>query len=302
MVKSLKPLKLAAWALAILLFLIPLSGASSYTFYVEPRDRAVEVEIKKPGISLERIYLRFGGQEEDFTLRIDELDPGAERIHDHFIISATGMQAEPYYIVFEVKLNKTLVAEKNIDLQTVALNIYDDGWKRLQAVPFAEDSDFLYYRAEPPKLAAQFALSGEPVPVEIRVTSPCNGNDVCEPERGEDEENCPDCISASQSICVPAERYCIGDDVFECSADGSSYTILSCDFGCVDGECLLSAPWPTAGMAVALDPVFVSVIIVMLAAISYLALVVRSTRRELLRLEERKPSNEDIKKIMKRER
>jgi hypothetical protein len=292
-----KAMPLAVLMPAMLSILAPVAIAQSYTFFMEPHEGLVELEIKHPAISVHKIYFNLTGHpDKGFMIRIDKLENDLEWVHDYFSIGTSGLQAEPEPVVIDLKVNKTWTTGQNVDLTTIALSVHDGIWKRLDAIPYAEDSDFLYYRAVSPKLQALFALSGEPVPVEIRVSSPCNGNDVCEPQLGEDEENCHDCISLAQTRCIPSERYCSGDYLLECSEDGSEYTLRLCSYGCAGDACLLS----TAGMAVALNPVIVTVVAVMLAVIILLTFLVKRMRSELLKIEERKESHEEVKRIVKK--
>lgn len=294
-----RPVSLAVLVPLALLLLAPMALAQSYTFFMEPHEGVVELEIRQPEISVRRIYFNLTGQYERYRVRIEKLENDLVWVYDHFYIGTAGLVAQPQDIVIDLKVNKTWVIENNVDLSTIALNVHDVVWKRFDAVPYAEDSDFLYYMSESPKLNTSFALSGEPVPVEIDISSPCNGNDVCEPGLGEDSENCPDCVIITQTRCIPLEKYCSGDSLFECSDDGSDYTIEPCVFGCANDACLLSAPGPTAGMAVARDPLFVTVVAVMLAAIILLTVLVKRMRRDLRKVEQRRESHEDVKKLVK---
>ena len=288
----------AAWLSVILLFSAVSSSAGSYTFYLEPEGGAVELEMRQPDISLERIYFSVPEQRGRSVLRIDRIEPDEEWVYDYFRIDTTGMQGEPGPVVFDIRVNKTWASD-GIDLETVSLSVYEEDWVGVQMAAVSEDADYLNYRAYPTGLAGLYAVTGEPVPVEITVTSPCNGNDVCEPERGEERENCPDCISLQVSRCVPSETYCVDDDLFTCSDDGSDYIIEECALGCANGACIGAAGAP-AGMAVALNPVFISVTAVLLTVVVYLTLLLKRMRVELVSIEERKSSNEDVKKIVRR--
>jgi hypothetical protein len=297
-----KLFRLTPLIIAIFLLAVPLSEATSYTFYVEPTGGVVDLYVNQPGISLERMYFNIPEQRTRFTVRVEEIYADEEWVYSYFLINTTGIDMEPDSALLDIGVNKSWLSENSVDLSTIALSIDDGGWKRLSMRPMYEDSDFLHYRAESPKIGSLFAITGEPVPVDIQVTSPCNENGVCEPELGEDRENCPDCIRLSPGMCVPSERYCLGDYLFECSADGSDYSLEQCDFGCAGDACLISAPGPLAGMAVALtNPVFVSVLAILLTIIIFLSLLVKRMRSELLRVEERKASNEDVKKIVKKD-
>ncbi|MBN2331167.1 MAG: PGF-pre-PGF domain-containing protein [Candidatus Aenigmarchaeota archaeon] len=296
-----KPLPIALLATLAILLLAPVALAQSYTFFMEPpdgRDGLVELEVRQPDIAVHGISFRLRGQHDGYTVRIDRIGNDLEWVYDNFHISTPGLEAEPEDVIIELKVNRTWINDNNVELSTIALNVYDGVWKRFQAVPYAEDPDFLYFISESPRLNTSFALSGEPVPVVIEISSPCNGNDVCEPERGEDRDNCPDCVILAQTRCIPSEKYCSGDSLFECSEDGSAFTLETCVFGCADGACLLSAPG-VAGMAVAQDPLFVTVVAALLAVILLLAVLVKRMRSELLKVERRKDSNEEFKKLVK---
>jgi hypothetical protein len=294
-----KPLPVAVLALVGSLLLAPIALAQSYTFFMGPGDGLVELDVRQPDIAVHRLSFSLSGQDDGYTVRIVRNDNDLEWVYDIFRISTEGMEAEPQDVVIDLKVNKSWISDHNVELSTIALYYYDGLWKRLPATAFAENPDFMYFKSEPPMLDTSFALTGEPVPVVIGISGPCNENDVCEPEMGEDSDNCPDCVTLAQTICVPSETYCSGDSMFECSGDGTAYTLETCAFGCADGACLLSPLGATAGMAVAQNPLFVTVVVVLLAVILLLAFIVRRMRSELLKVERRNDSNEEVKKLVK---
>jgi len=124
---------------------------------------------------------------------------------------------------------------------------------------------------------------------------------VCEPELGEDSENCRDCIRrVTGNICIPAERTCLGDNVFVCGSDGRDYTVEQCDVTCSDGECVAWAGIPTAGMAVAANPVFLSIVALLSSVIAYLTFTLRRMRETLNRVEKIASTQDDIRALAKR--
>jgi hypothetical protein len=294
-----KPLFVAVLVPLALLLLAPMALAQSYTFFMEPGDRFVELEVKHPDMSVHRIYFNITGQDDRYSVRIVKLDSDLEWVHDRFVVITKGIVYPPEDIVIDLKVSKSWIEGENVDLSTVGLLVHDGLWKRFDPIPYAEDSDFMFYRSESPILNTTFGVTGEPVPVEIDVSSPCNGNDVCEPELGEDRENCPDCVILAQTICVPYDKYCSGDSLLECNDDGSDYSLEPCVFGCANDACLLSAPSPIAGMAVAQDPLFITIVAVMLAVILLLTFLVKRMRNELLKVDQRRESHEDVKKLVK---
>jgi uncharacterized membrane protein len=146
-----------------------------------------------------------------------------------------------------------------------------------------------------------FAVTGEPVDVDIEVKSPCNRNGICEPESGESEENCPDCFP-KEKRCTPSEKFCVSDYLFICNDDGSAYSFEYCLYGCSDGGCVLPVAGTTTGMAVATDPVFIFVVVILAAVIVYMLVLVKRMRREMQKAEKRKISYEDVKAITKGEK
>jgi len=289
--------------LIVFLIHIPVSDAFSQTFYVQPTGGTVELEIKQPESSLERIYFDLSDQSERFVLKVHNAQGDRGRVYDRFLINATGLQSEPESVVFDIRVNRSWIIANNINSDTLALYMYDEEWGRLVLVPFSEDQDYLRFRVSSPKLRSSFALVGEQVLVDFDVRSPCNRDDVCDVELGETEENCPDCFpEESISICIPSQKYCSGGYLFTCNEDGSDYSFKECPFGCADDACILGTTGPLAGMVVATNPVIIPVIVVLLVAVIYLAVLAKRMRKQITRAEERRISHEDVKAITKAER
>ena len=294
-------LKLASWACLVFLFSLSLSGASSYTFYVEPTGGNVELGIQQKDISLERIYFNLTGQDSQFVVKVYKVDSNSERIYDYFLVNTTGLKSEPELVVFDIRINKSWLEKNNVDAKTLTFYINDNGWKTLTLIPFSEDAGFLHYRVSSPKLDATFALSGEPVPVTFTVTSQCNRNGLCEPENGEDRDTCPDCVSrAASPMCVPSQKYCFNANyLFVCDQNGTEYRFEECTLGCVDDACIAGAVGPVTGMAVASNPIFILVVAVLLTVVLYLSVLLKRMRKEIRKSEEKKISYEDVKAIVK---
>ncbi|MFH1978438.1 MAG: MopE-related protein [Candidatus Aenigmatarchaeota archaeon] len=72
--------------------------------------------------------------------------------------------------------------------------------------------------------------------LELSVT--CDENGVCEFGSGENLVTCPgDCDLTD--LCQPRELKCIGNDIHECDAEGSSWLISeTCPWGCENNQCL----------------------------------------------------------------
>ena len=292
----------AVWLCAAFLLLASVSAALAETHYLDPEEGKVVVEMRQPAFSLEKISFNLYGQKGKYAVRIDRIDSDEEWVYEYFQISSMGLHGETDSVLFDIKANKSWISDNNIDLKTLSLRVYGREWETLPLTYTTEDDDFFRYTSRSPELVALFALTGEPVPVDIVVTRPCNGNGVCEPDIGEDRENCPDCFREARAKCVPNEKYCIDEYLTHCNEDGSDYTLESCPYGCFEGECIPLGGGPPTGMAVALNPFFILVIAVLLTVLAYLTLLVKRMRRELVSAEERKTSNEDVKNIVKRKR
>jgi len=286
---------------ALFLVMLPLSSAFSAVFFMGPTEGSVKLELKNPETSLEEISFYLPEKESGFTLRMAKVSPDADWVYDYFWINVTGMRSEPDLVSLVAKVNRTWLSEKNVDMQTIYINIFDGSWKRLKTDKISEDSGYVYYRADSPKLSAFFAVTGEPVPVKFDVNTPCNNDGVCNGESGEDNENCPDCISRLAVVCIPGERYCMEDSLFVCRDDGLDYSLVKCDAGCAGGACVS----PEVGITGALlsdNPVYISVIAVLLTVIVYLTMMVRRTRHMLHNAERTRHYHEDIKDIAKRKK
>jgi hypothetical protein len=290
-----------ACSLTVLLFSAQ-AGAFSYINYIEPEGDAVNFKIVQALVSLESASFNLPGQKGRFMVRVDRIEPDVQWVYDYFMVSATGMEVEPESVLFGIRVSKSWIDENDVDRGTIALSIYEGEWTRLETTEVSEDSEFVHYTANPPNLTAYFALTGEPMPVNIRVQRPCNNDGVCELSRGENAENCNDCIGRiTGSRCVPSEKYCLDDSLFECSEDGTGYTLSECEGGCSDGECIISGA-PTAGMAVAMNPVFIFLVAVLLSVIAYLAVLVKRLKGRVHRAEELKHSHSGFNAMSKRKR
>ena len=297
----LKTSLLGVCTVALFLVMLPLSTAFSAVFFMGPTEGAVKLELKNPETSLEEISFYLPEKESGFGVRIDKVSPDADWVYDYFGIKVTEIMGEPDLISMVVKINKSWLSENNVNLDTVSVNIYDGAWKKLSTVKVSEDSQYAYYRADSPKLSAFFAVTGEPVPVKFNVNTPCNNDGVCNGESGEDNENCPDCISRLAVVCIPGERYCMADSLFICRDDGLDYSLVKCDAGCAGDACIS----PEGGITGALlgdNPVYISVIAVLLTVIAYLSIMVRRTRHMLHSAERTRHYHEDIKDIAKRKK
>jgi PGF-pre-PGF domain-containing protein len=297
--------KIAACSILAVMFfslLAPLSGAlqQSQTYSMGPVEGRFELEIDKPWVSLEGLSFDMRNQKQRFTLRIDRIDSDEEWVYEYFQISAVGLTKEPNPVDIKVRFNRSWILEEGIEPNTLSLMVLDQEWEELPLYYSSEDSDFMHFDSRSPKLLAIFAVTGEPIPFEINVSSPCNSNYVCEPERGEDSENCYDCVRKAAGKCVPGERYCVDEYVLDCNEDGTGYTLTSCPYGCSGGECLDIGMGPPTGAAVAINPMFLLVIGILVGALIYLAFIVKKMRSDLRKAEERKRSHEDVKLITKK--
>lgn len=296
-----KVLVAAAFVVLVMLISAQASAAFSFTKTTGPVDGVVDFELSVPDIALERINFGLPDQGGKFTFYIEKIETGEEWVYEEFFVDAIGLRGNPESIIFDIKVRKSWIEENDIETSTIALNIYDEAWERIELLQFSEDEDFVHYRASVPELEAIFAVTGEPVPFEIKVTKHCNGNGVCETELGEDSENCRDCLRrVSGNVCIPSQKTCLGDDVLICSRDGRDYTTEECDVTCSDGECVAVAGIPTAGMAVASNPFFLVVVALLSSVIAYLAFTLRRMKETLNRVEKIASSHDNINALTER--
>jgi hypothetical protein len=275
-----------AAALSALVLCITVS-ASSFTTYLEPAGDVYDVRVTGTNLSFEKVNFAAPGQDERFLLRADGVTPDAGWVYDYFRVQATGLSVQPKDVVLDFRISKSWMSENNADLRTAALSIFDEGnmsWKRLRSVKFSEDAGYMHFRAESPSLEGFFAVTAEPVPVQIDFVLHCDGDGTCEPQSGEDEESCGDCqLALTRTKCAPFGAYCSGDSLFTCSSDGSDYAIQECENGCLNGRCL-EYPAPT-GMAVAASPVFIVVVVALVSVIAYMVFSLRNIRKKISSVE-----------------
>jgi hypothetical protein len=296
-----KVLVAAVFIVFALLLSTQASAVSSVTTIADPRDGLVELSIDSSTISLAGLSFRLPDQGDPFTVSVENIEPDEEWVYDYFIVDAAGLYGNPESIFFEVKISRDWIDENYVETNTIALSIYDpdeEEWETATTVKFSEDDEFFYYRAGFPRLEALFAVTGTPNPFDIKVTRNCNGNDICEPELGEDKENCHDCFgTAADNVCIPSRRTCLNDNVMICSDDGRDYRLEPCDFACSEGECVDQPSLPVAGMIVAANPLYLSVIALLSSVIAYLAFSLRRMRETLSRVEKLAGSQEDIRAL-----
>lgn len=278
---------LACAAMLSALMLFSVVSAASFVTYVEPAGDVYDVRATGTGLSFEKVNFAAPGQSERFMLRVDSVEPDADWVHAYFRVQATGLAAAPKDVVIDFSISKAWMSEKNADLRTAGISIFDESsmsWTRIPSVKFSEDAESMRFRTESPSLDGFFAVTAEPVPVDIRFTLHCDGDGTCEPGSGEDEESCGDCqLPLAHTKCAPYGTYCSGDSLLTCSSDGSDYTIQDCENGCLSGRCL---EYPAAtGMAVAGSPVFIIVVVALVSVIAYMVFSLRGMRKKLISIE-----------------
>jgi len=77
----------------------------------------------------------------------------------------------------------------------------------------------------------------------IKAPTLCDNDGKCEPP-SENKATCPsDCFTITQpeeQLCAPGETNCIGNNVYTCASNGKNIIKTEmCEFGCIDGKCLL---------------------------------------------------------------
>ncbi len=298
-----KVLVAAVFIAFALLFSTQASAVTSVTKIAEPRDGLVELSIGSRDLSLTGIRFRLPDQGDTFTVYVKNLEPDEDWVYEYFVVDAAGLYGHPESIFFEFRISREWIEENYVETSTIALSMYDpdDGeWETVTTVKFSEDDEFFYYRASFPRLEALFAVTGTPNPFDISVTLNCNGNGICEPELGEDKENCHDCFgTVADNVCIPSRRTCLNDNVMICSDDGRDYRLEPCDVACSEGECVDQPGLPLAGMAVAANPLYLSVIALLSSVIAYLAFSLRRMKETLGRVEKLAGSQEDIRALAK---
>jgi PGF-pre-PGF domain-containing protein len=277
----------AATLMLSTLMLCSTGSGASFVTYVEPEGSVYDVRAAVPGLSFEKVNFAAAGQTERFMLRVDGVEPDADWVYAYFRVQENGLSGAPKDVVMDFQISKDWVSERSADLRTAGISIFDESsmsWTRIPSVKFSEDGEFIHFRAQPPSLEGFFAVTAEPVPVQIDFSIHCDADGTCEPQSGEDEESCGDCkLPLTQTKCAPYRTYCSGDSLFTCSSDGSDYEIQDCENGCLDGRCLEYPP--ATGMAVAGSPVFIAVVAALVSVIAYMVFSLIGMRKKLSSIE-----------------
>ncbi len=272
-------------------------SAASYFRSVNPTEGIVDVSPDSE-MSLQRIYFTVN-RFDSMSLKIESTPGSVDWVYEDFIIDASGLSSTPKGIVADFRVSRYWVNLNNIQTETIALNYYDGEWQRIEAEQTAEDDDFLYFTAELPVLEAYFAVSGQPLPVSIEVTSYCNSNGACEPEAGENVENCMDCLRrADSNVCVPMEKTCAGSNIMVCNDFGTGFSVEQCLYECAEGEC--TEPTLTGavtGFFVAENAYLLGIVALLASVIAFLGFSLKRTRDDLNRIERVATSNESMKNL-----
>jgi len=277
------------------------ASAATYTKYVDSDDGYVKADITDSSLALKGVMFSVPGNQQRFLLNVESVRNYDDWVYQYFYIDASGLDAEPENVVIDIRISKYWLKSKNVQMDTLGFSYYDgSSWNRLQMSKVSDDEDFIYYRADSPVLESLFAVTGEPLPLAFRQTSYCNENGICEPDSGETQENCGDCLSrVSSDICVPLKDTCAGDYVMHCSSDGMGYELELCDYGCSEGACI-NGGLPAAGMAVAGNPVFLSVVALLASVIAYLVFSLRRMRQTLYRVEKAATTQDNLRIVTER--
>ena len=129
-------------------------------------------------------------------------------------------------------VDKSWLTDNGVNKENVKLVRYSGGWQTLVTNQDGEDATTVTYTARTPGFSTFAIIAEEP-----EVVSVC-GDGIC--GIGED---CPaDCAI---QVCTPGTRACDGNQVTQCSSDGTSFEVLqTCTYGCQAATCQ-SAPVTT---------------------------------------------------------
>ena len=231
--------------------------------------------------------------------------PSDTKVYRYLEINGTGITDEDIEEAWiEFRVLKSWVEDNNIDRETVVLKRFQNGrWQPLETemledgspaitsssvagffsfitgiitgmmtgmvTGFASDTDgedYYFFRARTPGFS-YFAITGK-VMNEVSV---CNNNSVCEPDDGEDVQNCPaDCYSGPVRLCTPGEKRCHEIELQECNQIGTAWVAKEvCVYGC-DSDTLTCNPQATSSGDILWYIAVVSVMAVAIVAVVYL--------------------------------
>jgi PGF-pre-PGF domain-containing protein len=136
----------------------------------------VNVESDKEEISIKSLEFETTGNYENVNYTIKKLDDKSADILEEPMDNCTVyvyldiklttneiyMHEEEFeYIKFQFKVNKSWIKNNNIDLESITLVRFNNGWHPLPTLFFYEDEHFIYFEAESPGLSIYTVVGTE---------------------------------------------------------------------------------------------------------------------------------------------
>ena len=229
-----------------------ISAASNNTFtkswaIITPQNVTI-VKLNKKDIGIHEIQINVINQANNVKITVTKLDekPASVtheitgRLYQYLEITPTNIEDNNIKnATVQFKVEKTWVNQNNINKSTVALNRYTNAWTRLVTRMKNEDNEYVYYEADTPGFSV-FVISGETISA-----------------AGEQPEQ----------PCTPGERRCLGNNLQECSSDGSWSTVESCQYGCENKQCKIT---PAAPVDYTLFIIVTVIVVIIISVLVYI--------------------------------
>jgi PGF-pre-PGF domain-containing protein len=172
-------------------------------------NQEINSPISVEGIYLTKLILESSKNISYASLKITVLDSdsisglSSNNIYQGFQINKTGITNENINSVsLEFKVGKSWVDERNVSKIVLKRKQENSSeWEMLNTTLIGNDSTYYYFKS----ISSGFSLFA---------------------------------IYFDETLCIPEELFCSGNDLKLCSADRTSSVVEVCEYGCSEGKCL----------------------------------------------------------------
>jgi PGF-pre-PGF domain-containing protein len=197
------------------------------------------MEINNTNIGFTRLRIRVRNHVQSVTMEVESLGEKPSGVtapsgnaYQYVNVTPTGLSdsdIESATITFRV--TKEWVTQNQIDVSTMALQRWNNGWQSLTTRAAGADSEYYSFEADTSGFS-YFVITGQA----SAQPDVCNNDGFC--DAGEDHENCPDdCEPGETGGCAEGSRQCAGMVLQEC-VSGEWTDVETCEIGCMQGACL----------------------------------------------------------------
>lgn len=174
------------------------------------------ISLNESSLAIRQVWIKVKNEANEVAAYIKKLDSRPlsvshepeGNVYQYLNITYTNLpdsEIESCKILFGIE--KQWIENNSINKSSVSLlRFHGNEWQSLPTSLKEEDSDFVKYEADSPGFSI-FALVGK-------------------------------VLKETETVCIPMERKCLGNELLVCSEDGIEWVLLkTCEYGCEGGSC-----------------------------------------------------------------